>query len=672
MVGPDVPTNFSVGRSMMSSKSKLESGFKRIGNLDYGARFYRVDLHFHSPASSDARGPNRYGVNPCEGGCSLAMTGVEPSDADETRDRAAKEKEAVALAAKMVKRFRAEKISMVAVTDHNSIGTVWPDYKAKKKCMSMLAPTWYEILDDEARKLNAKEGKDILTILPGAEIGTADIHILAVFPPQEPRRNAHFIICDLLDEIGFAINDFGQVSVVGNLSIESTVDLIAGKGGIPILAHIDGSDKAWLRKLKLHKLGSASMTSVMRCNGLRAAEIVKPESLKKNATRITIDDIRDKAGLEPMAYFRGSDAHDLETIGVRYSFAKMTKPSFSGLKSAIQAPSSRLRISGEVGEKLAASFVYGLEMDTLALGKHTVRLNRQLNCVIGKQDADMSAIFRLMQAACDPSCPPGAGSIDLFVEKAFIEKGKPSACKYFVFTRGPKSESVTVCPIKTSGKVGKEIGPEEASKLEITPRFYTASDLEQLVSSEERLGEFLVSLFGKPTSANIKKFNEKFDIPEFCAGKVDNLLIAKKGAKGYLLYLNAKWRKGKEKQVPFRKLSGSRQRAMAICMLLVSDAGAPLVLDSPEGCLDNEDIVKYLIPILKTYTDRRQVILFTSSALLAINTDPDNYIILDPSAKKAARVKSGFSIDDVVEKRLIIDLLEGSKRSFKRRADRYT
>jgi len=655
----------------MASKSRLESGFKRIGKLDYGARFYRVDLHFHSPASSDARGRNRYDVNPCKRGCSLAMTGVEPSDADVARDRAAKEKEAVALAAQMVKRFRAEKISMVAVTDHNSIGTIWPDYKAKKKCMSMRAPTWYEILDDEARKLNAKEGKDVLTVLPGTEIGTADIHILAVFPPQEPRRNAHFIICNLLDEIGFAINDFGQVSVVGTLSVESTVDLIARKGGIPILVHIDGSDKAWLRKLKLHKLGSASMTSVMRCRGLRAAEVVRPESLKKNATRITIDDVRDKAGLEPMAYFRGSDAHDLKTIGARYSFAKMTTPSFSGLKSAIQAPSSRLRISGEVGERLAASFVYGLEIDTPTLGKHPVRLNRQLNCVIGKQDADKSAIFRLTQAACDPSCPPGTGSINLFVEKALIEKGKPSACKYFVFTREPKSESVTLCPIGASGKVGKEIGLQEARNLEIIPRFYTASDLEQLVSSEKRLGEFLVSLFGKPTSANIKKFNEKFDIPEFCAGKVDRLLVAKKGAKGYLLYLNAKWRTGKEKLVPFHKISGSRQRAMAVCMMLVSDAGAPLIMDSPEDCLDNEDIVKYLVPILKTYTDRRQVILFTSSPVLAINTDTDNYIMLDPHAKKADRVKSGFSIDDVVEKSLIIDLLEGSKRSFERRVDRY-
>jgi hypothetical protein len=661
----------------MASKSSLESGFKRIGQLSYGARFYRVDLHFHTPASSDARGSNRYSINPCKGTCSLAITKVEPGDADIAKDSAAKQKQAVALAAKMVERFRAEKISVVAVTDHNSIGTIWPDYKAKSKCMNMAAPTWYELLDDEARKLNAKEGKDVLTILPGAEIGTADIHILAVFPPQEPRRNVHFMICDLLSEIGFAINDFGKVSVVGNLSVESSIDLIARKGGIPILAHIDGSDKAWLRKMKLHKLGSASMTSVLRCKDLRAAEIVEPASLKKEpknekkAIKTLIDEVRKDVGLEPVAYFRGSDAHDLKTIGKRYSFAKMTKPSFSGLKSAIQAPSSRLRISGEVEEQLAASFVYGMEIDGPPLGKHTLRFNRQINCVIGKKDADKSAIFRLMQAACDPGRPQTDASINLFVEKTLIEKGKPPECRYFVFSRAAKTDSCAIHPISAAGKAGKEIDPAEADKLEVRPRFYTASDLEELVSSKAGFGEFLVTLFGKPTATNVAKFNERMDIPEFCTGKTDRLLIAKKGRSGYLLYGNTNWREGKEKHVPFHNLNKSMQKTLAVCMFLVSGSGNPLILDSPEMCLDNEDIVKYLVPILKTYTDRRQVVMFTSSALLAINTDPDNYILLDPEAKIADRVKSGFSIDDIEEKDLIINLMEGSMRSFKRRVDRY-
>ena len=661
----------------MASKSNLESGFKRIGQMGYGARFYRVDLHFHTPASSDARGSNRYNINPCKSKCSLATTKVEPRDTDIAKDQTAKQKQAVALAAKMVKRFRAEKISVVAVTDHNSIGTIWPDYKAKRKCMNLAAPTWYEILDDEARKLNAEECKDVLTILPGTEIGTAGIHILAVFPPQEPRRKAHFIICDLLSEIGFAIDDFGKVSVVGRLSVESAVDLIAKKGGVPILAHIDGSDKAWLRNLKLHTLGSASMTSVLRCKDLRAAEIVEPASLKtkpkkeKKAIKILIDEVRKKAGLEPVAYFRGSDAHDLKTIGKRYSFAKMTKPSFSGLESAIQAPSSRLRISGEVGEQLATSFVYGMEIESPLLGKHTLRFNRQMNCVIGKKDADKSAVFRLMQAACEPGQPKPDGSINLFVEKTLIEKGKPPECQYFVFTRAAKAGSAKVHTITASGEVGEEIGQVKVDKLGIRPRFYTASDLEELMLSENKFGEFLMRLFGKPTSTNVIKFNKELDIPEFCSGETDRLLIAKKGQNGYLLYANANWRKGKEKQVPFRKLSKSRQRALAVCMLLVSDVGGALIVDTPETCLDNEDIVKYLVPMLKTYTDRRQVVLFTSSALLAINTDPDNYILMDPAAKTAERVRGGFSIDDTKEKDIIINLMEGSMKSFKRRVDRY-
>ena len=98
---------------------------------------------------------------------------------------------------------------LVAVTDHNSIGTLWTDSESNNRLMDLAAPTWYELIDDAARKIsNAR--KTTLLILPGVEISTTGVHILAIFPPQTPRRKVHFMICDLLNEAGFEIEDWGK------------------------------------------------------------------------------------------------------------------------------------------------------------------------------------------------------------------------------------------------------------------------------------------------------------------------------------------------------------------------------------------------------------------------------------------------------------------------------
>ena len=48
----------------MNMPGDLLKMFDEIQNLDYGTRFYKADLHFHTPASSDGRGRDKYGFNP--------------------------------------------------------------------------------------------------------------------------------------------------------------------------------------------------------------------------------------------------------------------------------------------------------------------------------------------------------------------------------------------------------------------------------------------------------------------------------------------------------------------------------------------------------------------------------------------------------------------------------
>ena len=48
----------------MDMSGDLLKNFEKIQTLKDGTRFYKADLHFHTPASEDARGSNRYNFNP--------------------------------------------------------------------------------------------------------------------------------------------------------------------------------------------------------------------------------------------------------------------------------------------------------------------------------------------------------------------------------------------------------------------------------------------------------------------------------------------------------------------------------------------------------------------------------------------------------------------------------
>ena len=175
----------------MITEKHLINIFKTTKGLKYGAKFYKVDLHFHTPASEDARGKNRYNFNPYK-------IKYPPKEMTQDYRHAVNEIQkkilidARKVAADIVHRFLEVNLSLVAITDHNGIGTIWNDDESDKRLMDLAAPTWYELIDDEAQKINNDAGKTVLTILPGTEISTTGIHILAIFPPQNPRRKVHF------------------------------------------------------------------------------------------------------------------------------------------------------------------------------------------------------------------------------------------------------------------------------------------------------------------------------------------------------------------------------------------------------------------------------------------------------------------------------------------------
>jgi hypothetical protein len=640
--------------------------FQRCNKKPYGAKFFKADLHFHTPGSGDARWPNRYDYK---------WYDIDyPKDPDPKTERleVKKVQEAILVAAKktasdIVQRFLDKNLSLVAITDHNGLGTIWSDPESKDKLMDLVAPTWYELISREAQKIKKTSGKEII-ILPGIEISTTGVHILAIFPIQDPPRKVHFMICDLLFDLGFQINAFGDLKQTGEKSAVDTINMITQKGAIAVPAHIDAGSQAMLN---LFELTSLNMGKILKNPNLGAVEIVNPNKfLKYNTTlkktlKEKIDDIRTRAGLPGLAYLQGSDAHDLTAIAKRFSLLKMTKPSFKGMENAFLIPSSRVRISQTHTPPANGLYVHSIEIHNKFFKKEQIRFNRHLNCIVGKKDAGKSFMFNLIQACVNLGNKLEQGSVSLFMEQI-----KSSQSNYYSFSRTADKNNIDSFFIDNQAMTAQPIPKNDVKNA--VPKFYNTDTIEELITSKDKLSAFLKKHFNKPDTANIKVFNDLFSTPEFLKNEKSPLLAVENDNGEYKLLANVKWGQKKSSMKDFFKLSLSQRRTFMMCMIIIKAEFGPAIIDAPEENFDNEDIVTFLVPIIKLYKDFQQVILFTNNPLLAINTDPDNYILIETKGAKVKEIHPGFSLDDEPKKNMLLNILEGNMSSFNKRVKRYT
>jgi energy-coupling factor transporter ATP-binding protein EcfA2 len=646
----------------MDIPNTLLKNFEKTQSLNYGTKFYKTDLHFHTPASEDARGSNHYGFNPYN--IPYPKRIGNPNYKKEVS--AIQEdilQQARAVASRIVQRFLEVELSIVTITDHNGIGTIWTDHESEDGLMDLAAPTWYEIIDDEAQNVNEAMGHTELLILPGVEISTTGVHILAIFPPQNPRRKAHFMICDLLNEIGFNVEDWGKNPVVGNASVYDAINLITKKGGLAIPAHIDGSDQS---VLNLYELTGGAMKNVLQNECLQAVEIVDPDKFSKPDKKLKmplkawLDDVRRKKELPSLAYFQGSDAHDLPTISKRLTHLKMTGPSFSGLKTAIKMPSSRVRIADSYKE-LNGLYIHSMVFDHPFLGKQSLRFNRNLNCITGKKGTGKTCLYNLMQDVVNPERPNIDGDVSLFVEQ--IAEG---ISQYYAYCRNAGQNVVNVYALDPVTQNVTALDLARAKECYLQPKFYNTTRMEELIIDKEKLQTFLRKSFGEPTKANIQKFNDQFSTPRFLDEQKDQLLTLTMDKTGYQLAMNLQWRTGSVNMQDFFSLSLSLRRTAMMCIIILSGQFGPVIIDAPEDQFDNEDMMKFLVPVIQEYKDLHQMLLFTNHPMLAVNTDPDNYLIMQPKD-----IVFGFAIDAKDQKPLLLNILEGNLDTFRKRASRY-
>ncbi len=587
-------------------------------------------------------------------------------------------------AGQIVQTFLDRKLSLVAVTDHNGMGTLWNDDQGG---MDLTAPTWYELIDDAAQKVNNAEGRTRLVILPGVEISTNGVHILAIFPPQRPRRRAHFLVCELLSEVGIPVEEWCINMSVGTLSPFDIINLIVQKGGIAIPAHIDGTDQALLGT---YKLTSGAVKDVVANARLRAVEVINPLRFQAGPVRDKLEEVRRKNNLSSLAYFQGSDSHQLLDIAKRSTILKMTEPSFEGLRTAIQMPSSRVRFTSDKKD-WDGLYLRGMVFDHPFLGRQVLRFNRNLNCISGRVGVGKSTLHNLIKAAADPTCPYPIKENDLAASRGSGPvRGEAE--------REPAGRAVCLLPQGRSpaGGTGRKVlfpGPGGKSAAEtrpdssLQPGFYNAERILQIVDIQQELDAFLCEHFDLTPddlktreTAAIQKFNKLFSLPRFfedeSRGRLLELQWDKASGRNQLM-MNLQWRVDKPEWRRFSSLGLSQRRATILCMIIRNEDFGPVIIDEPEQEFDNEDMVRYLVPLILEYMEKRQILLFTNHPLLAVNTDPDNYVLLTLPAKKEGAalqvtIDSGFAIDaNAGQKDLLLKILEGDLESIRKRLSRY-
>lgn len=116
---------------------------------------------------------------------------------------------------------------------------------------------------------------------------------------------------------------------------------------------------------------------------------------------------------------------------------------------------------------------------------------------------------------------------------------------------------------------------------------------------------------------------------------------------------------------------GERGSLLLVFYLLLDARNIPLILDQPEDNLDNESVANILVPFIREAKKRRQIVIITHNANLAVVSDAEQIIRvkIDKQNNNKFSFASGSLESNIVND--VIDVLEGTRQSFNKRHDKY-
>lgn len=116
---------------------------------------------------------------------------------------------------------------------------------------------------------------------------------------------------------------------------------------------------------------------------------------------------------------------------------------------------------------------------------------------------------------------------------------------------------------------------------------------------------------------------------------------------------------------------GERGLLLLIFYLLVDKGDIPLIVDQPEENLDNQTIYETLVRAVTSAVKRRQVIVATHSANVAVVCDADQIIRAKRDSETDVVTYDTGCLEDPPINAIVVDVLEGTKPAFRNRKVKY-
>jgi DNA repair ATPase RecN len=124
------------------------------------------------------------------------------------------------------------------------------------------------------------------------------------------------------------------------------------------------------------------------------------------------------------------------------------------------------------------------------------------------------------------------------------------------------------------------------------------------------------------------------------------------------------------KQISINQLSDGQKHTILLTIAMLAESNLPLVIDQPEDDLDNAFIFDSLVSTLRSIKERRQVIVVTHNANIAVLGDSELIHSMKRIGDKGTVTDRG-SIDRGETKKAVQGILEGGELAFRRRKEIY-
>lgn len=341
-------------------------------------KFYRVDLHLHSPLSQCWESEKTAG-----GASNNNLPRI--SSIKDINDTVLKSYADVLIQ---------KKLDVVAITDHMrySFGLKLSEYVNKNNLRILILP-----------------GVEINIKLDQPLIKEFRIHALAIFPPnigdkierifpstieaESKRTGKEEISCNKIEDVVSKIRENGGICVAAHIYNPSGMRYAYTKSAELILEPLDKSDKQEKDDF-YKKVGDAVKNELYKFDGLQVKTTTESMHFGNSAGDLSI----------PLIL--GSDAHHINKIGndTSISFIKMGRLDFECLKEAFKFPDTRVRFKSNIEEcvppRILGVRITGKANNDRAFFKNlTVGMSDNLTCIIGPRGCGKSALIDAVRYA---------------------------------------------------------------------------------------------------------------------------------------------------------------------------------------------------------------------------------------------------------------------------------